>query len=61
MYSKPESLLESKMSHIHSSHSSIGKAVGDVNICYTPTTMVICTQNLIKVTRYDWGPSLHDR
>src|ERR687895_1237848 len=28
IYSKPQSFLDSKMSHIHSSHSSIGSSVG---------------------------------
>ena len=28
IYSKPQSFVESKMSHIHSSHSSIGSSVG---------------------------------
>jgi hypothetical protein len=32
IYSKPESFVESKISHIHSSHSSIGNNVGLVSM-----------------------------
>ena len=33
IYSKPQSFVESKMSHIHSSHSSIGSSVGFNSVC----------------------------
>ena len=45
-YSKLESFVESRISHIHSSHSSIGNNVGDVNARYTP---VICWLSALKI------------
>jgi hypothetical protein len=38
--------VDSRLSHIHSSHSFIGNNVGDVNAHYTP---VICWLYALKI------------
>ena len=56
IYSKPQSFVESKMFHIHSSHSSIGSSVGFSSVLKSFFTSLFfnksCTQNLIKILLY---------